>query len=617
MTIPMGEQAKRQRATARGEKRLDELRSLAEKRGGECLSKKFEGNDGKLFWRCGNGHAPWLSSPANISGRGNWCPACSKLVLVTHTIEEMRVLAANNDGLCLSEKYISVAHELRWSCGVEGHPNWLAKPLKILKGQWCPCCRGTAACLSMYQKKAMEQGGKLLSTIYLGSTMKHLWRCEAGHTFEKAPERVKQGRWCPSCATKKMAQTKRAQATAKKVDAWRKGASVARDEKSIMAEREMCMKGSGLRLMTPFVNIKDSLKWMCMRGHVIDASLGAMRKRKKACQDCAREDVLLEIKNEAKSRGFRLDERSFVGVVKPMKMTCTRCGEARLEPWQVMKSTKVWCKKCHYDEKLREMKRLASEKGGDCLSGQYLGSNIKLAWCCANAGHPSWMANPDGIARGGWCAECSPGTSTRSIDDARKEAQDKGGRCLSEKYLNNKDPMQWECGSAGKHVFTSSFNSVQQGQWCPMCKNKGEQLIRLAFQEVFNIEFVKCHPDWLRRKQRGRPMELDGWNESLKLAFEYQGAQHRAAPSWFKAGDGWFEEQLKRDAFKKKRCKDNGVFLVEVEQMYRTTMAVARSCVARALLSHDIPQTMKDIALSYASKWRVTKVGKPWLTNPQ
>lgn len=38
-------------------------------------------------------------------------------------------------------------------------------------------------------------------------------------------------------------------------------------------------------------------------------------------------------------------------------------------------------------------------------------------------------------------------------------------------------------------------------------------------QIYFDVTFKKCKPKWLER------LELDGYNEELKLAFEYDGQQ--------------------------------------------------------------------------------------------
>ena len=59
-------------------------------------------------------------------------------------------------------------------------------------------------------------------------------------------------------------------------------------------------------------------------------------------------------------------------------------------------------------------------------------------------------------------------------------------------------------------------------------------------------------------------MELDGYNEELQLAFEYQGAQHRKFIPMFHKTYRDFTKQQERDAFKKQRCQELGIRVIEI-----------------------------------------------------
>lgn len=63
-------------------------------------------------------------------------------------------------------------------------------------------------------------------------------------------------------------------------------------------------------------------------------------------------------------------------------------------------------------------------------------------------------------------------------------------------------------------------------------------------------------------------MELDFFNETLKLAFEFQGKQHVEGIPFFhgqgEIGDKKFASQLQRDFDKKKLCEGQGILLIEL-----------------------------------------------------
>lgn len=55
-----------------------------------------------------------------------------------------------------------------------------------------------------------------------------------------------------------------------------------------------------------------------------------------------------------------------------------------------------------------------------------------------------------------------------TIDDMCKVAEARGGKCLSDEYINGKTKLEWECKEG--HMWWAIPNSVRgQGRWCPDC----------------------------------------------------------------------------------------------------------------------------------------------------
>ena len=55
-------------------------------------------------------------------------------------LDEIRQIAAERGGLCLSEGYINAITKMDFECAF-GH-RWMAKPNNIKSGKWCPQCAG-------------------------------------------------------------------------------------------------------------------------------------------------------------------------------------------------------------------------------------------------------------------------------------------------------------------------------------------------------------------------------------------------------------------------------------------------------------------------------------------
>ncbi len=184
-----------------GELTIAEMRYLAEKQGGGCLSEKYVNAATKLLWQCSEGHQ-WKATPTNIK-RGRWCPYCFQNRWLL-TIEEMQLVAAKRGGRCLSEEYVNTTTKLSWQCS-EGH-QWEATPDNIRKGSWCPECYYNKRKLTIekMQNMAEDKGGRCLSKKYVNAATKLLWQCHEGHTWKATPANIKSGRWCPICVGRKV-----------------------------------------------------------------------------------------------------------------------------------------------------------------------------------------------------------------------------------------------------------------------------------------------------------------------------------------------------------------------------------------------------------------------------
>jgi len=54
-----------------------------------------------------------------------------------------------------------------------------------------------------------------------------------------------------------------------------------------------------------------------------------------------------------------------------------------------------------------------------------------------------------------------------TIEEMHELAKNRGGKCLSEVYIDSHTKLQWECKEG--HAFWMEPNNVKQGQWCPIC----------------------------------------------------------------------------------------------------------------------------------------------------
>jgi hypothetical protein len=131
---------------------IEEMQAIAEARGGKCLSKKYVSLEQNLKWQCGKCHNIWDARPANIIWNNRWCPSCSGNQRLT--IEEMKAIANDRGGKCLSKKYLNARTKLKWQCGDFKHI-WYAIPYHVKRGTWCPVCARIKVSKNKKQNKNM------------------------------------------------------------------------------------------------------------------------------------------------------------------------------------------------------------------------------------------------------------------------------------------------------------------------------------------------------------------------------------------------------------------------------------------------------------------------------
>lgn len=94
--------------------------------------------------------------------------------------------------------------------------------------------------------------------------------------------------------------------------------------------------------------------------------------------------------------------------------------------------------------------------------------------------------------------------------------------------------------------------------------SKGEEACCRTLEKLFGLPFDKIRPDWLKNPETGRRLELDCYNDLLKLAVEYNGIHHYIFPNWTGNTEEEFTQQVRRDMFKVDECDRNGVYLITV-----------------------------------------------------
>jgi len=211
---------------------------------------------------------------------------------------------------------------------------------------------------------------------------------------------------------------------------------------------------------------------------------------------------------------------------------------------------------------IQEVLQAAKLKGGKCLSKEYLGTDSKHLFECAK-GH-KWETSAYNILKGkSWCPTCA-GRYNR-LDKLREIAKKRDGKLISTKYIDTSFKYTFKCSRG--HIFKINVRGLSKGSWCSECSSGlYERITRIAIEQLLGIRLEKSYPVWLKSSS-GYQLELDGYNEKHKIAFEHQGSYH-----YKEVKKSHFNHKgvVVRDEEKLKLCEERGVKVIYVPEL--TTM---------------------------------------------
>lgn len=93
-------------------------------------------------------------------------------------------------------------------------------------------------------------------------------------------------------------------------------------------------------------------------------------------------------------------------------------------------------------------------------------------------------------------------------------------------------------------------------------RSKSEANVIKHLEAITGAKFPTVYPAWL--VSNGSPMELDGYNDKLKIGLEFSGPLHT---KWSPQTEDYYKyyDRIVKDRMKRRICKAHGVYLIVID----------------------------------------------------
>jgi Zn finger protein HypA/HybF involved in hydrogenase expression len=192
------------------------------------------------------------------------------------------------------------------------------------------------------------------------------------------------------------------------------------------------------------------------------------------------------------------------------------------------------------------------------LLGTYTTQKEQVLVRCLVCAH-EWETRAHSLLHNHGCPKCDRQSRFLTQDEVSERCR-KLGLVIVSSYSSSRSRMEVWCEKCG-YAWSVMAGNISKGLGCPKCRgSSAEATVREMIEKLTGWAFPSVRPSWLRGRGKRLPLELDGFNEEHRVAFEYQGWCHYH-PIY---GKQKLTTIKRRDERKRLLCRRHGVLLIRV-----------------------------------------------------
>lgn len=376
--------------------------------------------------------------------------------------------------------------------------------------------------------------------VFKGTTKNYEFDCDCGHSFEMAPNSVKDWKsWCPYCCEppKKLCEDESCN------DCYGKSFASHPKAKYWSNDNEYTAR-------QVFKHSHKMIKFDCKCGHSFEIDLSAVSgEQNEWCPYCANQKLCDDGKCEI------CHEKSFAS--HPMVVFWS--GENEYSPREVFKNSD---------------KRIIF----DCDCGHIFETQVKNIskdrWC------PYCCYPPQKLCDDKKCSLCYKNSFASSIK--AKYWSEKNETTPREEFKTSSKKFIFKCRH--DHEFCARLDNVKNNKWCPVCKTKTEKkFLEWLKENKYKFDYQVVY-EWCKNK---RYLPFDFVIEEFKLIIEIDGRQH------FQQVSNWADPKYTQevDLYKMKKAMQNDYTVIRIlqEDIWNDKYNWKKK-LKRYLHTYDVPQ---------------------------
>lgn len=270
-------------------------------------------------------------------------------------------------------------------------------------------------------------------------------------------------------------------------------------------------------------------------------------------------------KKLAIERGGECLSNEYIACDKKLKFKCSLGHIWETKPYYLVNNNS-WCPQCNKSNKdnIELFKQIAIDRGGECLSDVYVNCRTKLKFICSEK--HTWDAKPHDVKFSkSWCPICS-NSRKLTIEEMDEIASKRGGKCLSETYIDSHTKLLWECKYG--HQWKAKPSQIKNiNTWCPECnESKGERMVgNILTNKKIIFERQKTFDDCVGKKYK---LLFDFYLPEDNVLIEYDGEQHYKPKSFHRCSvetaKKSFNDLKINDNIKNEYCIKNNITLIRI-----------------------------------------------------